>query len=368
MVLLRKEVLWRLVEPEPHEHRGDDEEGAANPDHEVLSGVRIHGHSVSRDSPNHKIGVRAARARGRRRVLPNPRNGPEASPALRCRVRRVLRNLSFSIILAGLALLFLEGTLRALGIPDPGLYAGDLAGIWTLRADLPLRRVPFRERGTDFGVRTNHLGYRGGPPADGGLLCLGDSTTFGWGVEENETWPARLGAALGIPVINGGVPGYTTVQALATIDAALATHPQHVLLGYLVRDAERSVATDRVRASAPHAQPPDLALLRLLRALRPAPRAPVGTVPRVPPAEFQANLIELVARIRASSADVKLLAFPMVIPAPAHLAAMAAVPDVGLLAPSLPPDQFFAEDPIHLTPDGNAQLAAVLAAELSSWR
>lgn len=53
------------------------------------------------------------------------------------------------------------------------------------------------------------------PDQDGAglrILCLGDSVTFGWGVEDDETWPARLAELLadrgvGARVYNGGVPG-----------------------------------------------------------------------------------------------------------------------------------------------------------------
>ena len=49
----------------------------------------------------------------------------------------------------------------------------------------------------DTGIRINALGYRGDDfPADKGdalrILVAGDSFTFGWGVNDNETYPARL--------------------------------------------------------------------------------------------------------------------------------------------------------------------------------
>ncbi|MBN1385153.1 MAG: SGNH/GDSL hydrolase family protein [Elusimicrobia bacterium] len=55
------------------------------------------------------------------------------------------------------------------------------------------------------------------------VLCLGDSNTFGWDVKESETYNAmlerRLNRELKYPntrfeVINAGVPGYTSAQAL----------------------------------------------------------------------------------------------------------------------------------------------------------
>jgi hypothetical protein len=65
---------------------------------------------------------------------------------------------------------------------------------------------------------TNRLGFRGSEPSSKGspsVLVLGDSFVFGMGVNDEETFPHQLEAALranGYPqavVHNGGVPGYT---------------------------------------------------------------------------------------------------------------------------------------------------------------
>ncbi len=279
-------------------------------------------------------------------------------------MRRILRNLAFSVLLAGVVLGLVESGLRLLGIPDPGIYAGDVGSLWTLRADMPARQVPFRERGTSFTVRTNGLGYRGGEPGAGAILCLGDSTTFGWGVEEEEAWPARLAALLGEATVNGGVPGYSTVQGLATLHTALSLRPRLVLLAYLVRDAELGQGPDRLRVAGPRA--PSFALLRLIRELRGARTPPPRATFRVPPEEYVANLRDLVRRVREAGADVRVLAFPMRTPAVEHLAALQALASgVPILSPTLPEGSFFVEDPIHLTQAGNAALAEQVAAALS---
>ena len=282
---------------------------------------------------------------------------------------RVLRNLLFSLVLAGAVLGGLEGALRLAGWPDPGLYDGDVASAWTLRRDLPARDVPFRERATTFSVRTNAAGYRGALPGPGAVACLGDSTTFGWGVEEDEAWPARLAAALDRPVLNAGVPGYSTAQGLATLDTVLALKPRVVVLAYLVRDAERAIASDAVRMAAAPPRAPDLALLRAVRALRGdtggRTGGAVGEAWRVSPAEYVANLRALAARARAAGAQPWLLVFPMRTPPTEHLAALEGLAaELPVVTPTVPDDAFFAEDPIHLTPAGNALVADTLAAAL----
>ena len=73
------------------------------------------------------------------------------------------------------------------------------------------------QRTRDFLVNTNDLRMRGGPvalePTPGvfRIACLGDSVTFGWGVADDEAWPAVLQRQLaeqGIAVecLNLGVP------------------------------------------------------------------------------------------------------------------------------------------------------------------
>lgn len=70
-----------------------------------------------------------------------------------------------------------------------------------------LKRFARRRR---FTVSTNSQGLRGpaikakksGPR----VLCVGDSVTFGWGVTQQQSFPARLAQLLGVEVINAGVP------------------------------------------------------------------------------------------------------------------------------------------------------------------
>lgn len=82
----------------------------------------------------------------------------------------------------------------------------------------------------DFGVQHNSQGYRGRAypmkrePGVARILCMGGSTTYGWGVESpGETYPARLESILaqelppgvkGIEVINAGLPYGTTAEIL----------------------------------------------------------------------------------------------------------------------------------------------------------
>ena len=106
-------------------------------------------------------------------------------------------------------------------------------------------------------VTTNSLGLREGerarakPPGTYRIVALGDSTTEGWGVAQDMTWPAQLERRLnaqplkGFPeglhyeVLNLGVGNYNTVQEVMRLrNLGLSLDPDLVLLGYFINDAE----------------------------------------------------------------------------------------------------------------------------------
>ncbi len=106
---------------------------------------------------------------------------------------------------------------RAFEYPD--YFKKDASLFWRLRPDI--------REGTEFLVegsyRTNSLGLRG----DGGVVtadnlriaCFGNSCTFGWRLNENETYPEQLERILsqsdnsrGFYVDNCGIPGYSSFQ------------------------------------------------------------------------------------------------------------------------------------------------------------
>lgn len=63
------------------------------------------------------------------------------------------------------------------------------------------------------------------------LICIGDSLTFGYGLDQKNSWFTRLAAQFEFPLINAGVPGNTTAELLARFDTdVLQQHPTHVLI------------------------------------------------------------------------------------------------------------------------------------------
>jgi lysophospholipase L1-like esterase len=103
-------------------------------------------------------------------------------------------------------------------------------------------------------VRTNALGMRGAealPAETPGLVrvvALGDSVTFGYGVDADRSWPAALETLLSSPplaegrvteVLNAGVSGYSTLQEAAALRTkVLPLEPDLVVIGYCLNDPE----------------------------------------------------------------------------------------------------------------------------------
>lgn len=111
-----------------------------------------------------------------------------------------------------------------------------------------------RSEGCAGGVRfsTNSWGFRGPewvPTAEDGwvIVALGDSYTFGYGVDFVDAYPSVLENLLNlrnparpVRVINLGIPGYDTAQEIATLrEVGPRVHPDVVLLGYVLNDIYR---------------------------------------------------------------------------------------------------------------------------------
>ena len=196
--------------------------------------------------------------------------------------RAILRRL---VLVAGgmlAALLVLELGVRVAGVAPPVRPTGE--GDDTEPAKDPVLRFVNkpggrrtltyvrRPGGEVFTVThgVNALGLRGPettlakPPGVRRIATLGDSFTFGYGVDDDETWPAALqraldgtggaGDALRYEVLNCGVPAYDTEQEVRLLATRiLEFQPDLVLVGWYLNDPAMRSGAAATAAEAPPA-------------------------------------------------------------------------------------------------------------------
>jgi lysophospholipase L1-like esterase len=142
-----------------------------------------------------------------------------------------------------------EGVARARGIKvalnrhyEPGMFRADPLTCWSLKQGYAGKFLAFTEQ---VSIRTNARGFRGpelGPDGGERILCIGDSNTFGYGVQEDETHSAvaqRLlrEAGRSVEVVNMGVPGWSTGQERdQLVQLGLPLHPRAVVLQWNTND------------------------------------------------------------------------------------------------------------------------------------
>jgi lysophospholipase L1-like esterase len=191
----------------------------------------------------------------------------------------------------------------------------------------------------DHSYRINRHGLRGPdyedrkPSDEIRLLALGDSITFGWELSEDEaTWPGQLQALLdhqarpgrSFRVINAGVPRYTSEQVLRFLrDRLDELQPDLVVLCVGWNDLAFSYEPDWYpRISLTGASPARYCRTfspAIVRAIRHWKGQHDGEPRRSrsphPPAlaEFQANLLQIVAALRERGVPLLLLNLPSVL-------------------------------------------------------
>lgn len=253
------------------------------------------------------------------------------------------RRLLFSLVPVVVVLGSAELGLRAAGWPPRPSRFDHNSPFWVLDPDQDQAEVSHPEEGRSFRLSTDRNGLRAprhdGPKAAGAwrVMTLGCSTTLGWGVDDEHSYPARLEALAreaghaGVEVVNAGQPGYTTLQGLWLWDEVLASYaPDVVVLGFVVQDARKAAYTDRSQAvltqDARYLKDHLLWRSRVYLGLRAllgavqirAKERPTGATPddahgvfRVPPEEYRANLRALVARARDAGAEPVLFGYPL---------------------------------------------------------
>jgi lysophospholipase L1-like esterase len=162
------------------------------------------------------------------------------------------------------------------------------------------------------------------------VLALGDSLTAGYGLAPEQAWPALLAGRTGWKIVNGGVSGDKTDDALARLPALMDEHAPALVLVTLG-------GNDMLR--------------------------------KQPEAQTRANLARILELVRGRNAQPVLLATPRPSVAgalfqnlspPAFYAEIAEerhVPLIGDAVPAVLSDPNLKLDPLHPNAEGHAALA-----------
>lgn len=211
---------------------------------------------------------------------------PPASPSRRRKLRRVFILLALLLVTGGVAVIG-EIAVRvyvARVLPESVRYrshdptdddfalgelfepTGEDRLVYTMKPGL-------RGRFLGAEIRTNSLGMRGVEvtakhPDVTRIVALGDSNTFGWGVREDEAWPAVLERLLNesladarrFEVLNLGIPTYDSIQEAEILRRLGPTlDPDFVVVLY---DPNDIVLVDFLRQISPRSR--RLLLIRFL--------------------------------------------------------------------------------------------------------
>ena len=152
-------------------------------------------------------------------------------------MRHLLRSFAQAVALVVLVLLGAEAGLWVFhqgAFGEPNFYEAD--------DELGLRLIPNSKMRLSYlgvtpytDVHINESGFRGGShpaPGENDVVVLGDSLTFGLGVNIEQTYPALLQQQMGgnTAVINYGVPAYQTYEMNLTLERILEhRHPHRVI-------------------------------------------------------------------------------------------------------------------------------------------
>lgn len=93
---------------------------------------------------------------------------------------------------------------------------------------------------SDRRARVSRRGERTAPEV--GLLTVGDSFSWGHGVENEDTYTARLSERWGVPAANLAFSAYGTVQSMQMLRRSLDLRPRLVVYGFIADHMKRNIS------------------------------------------------------------------------------------------------------------------------------
>lgn len=203
---------------------------------------------------------------------------------------------------------------RVLLFPDfPGFYQPDRDLAWKLRPHLDWKE---REMVQPFSTNGEGHRYTSEGEQTPSVDCIGNSSTFGYGSRNADTYPAVLAQLLGEPVRNLGVPGYTSQSARILAESSEDPAPVTlVMTGFndhfpAYRTAEEELWIRRA-AYACFASRVCALMFDYLARPRAGTRPPlVDFTPSVSPEQYRENLIATIRSLRDKGSEAILIVYP----------------------------------------------------------
>lgn len=93
-------------------------------------------------------------------------------------------------------------------------------------------------------VRANTAGLRDDSASlmDPEVICLGDSYTMGWGVEDSVSFSELIQQESGLKVLNAGITSYGTAREMLLLSRLDTSHVKYLILQYCYNDLEENEA------------------------------------------------------------------------------------------------------------------------------
>lgn len=159
--------------------------------------------------------------------------------------------VAFGIVFAAALLLTVELGLRIAGV-RPAYRVEDL-GQWRVTGGLSAHAVRGPRDGHSFTMSTNADGLRttlptARTPGRARIALMGDSTVFGWGVDDGGTVAegAQAGLGDGYEVLNAGQPGYSTTMQAWLFDEVLQAYTPDLTIAFIpMHDTNLVLVSDR---------------------------------------------------------------------------------------------------------------------------
>lgn len=176
---------------------------------------------------------------------------PPPRTSARRQKRSIARRAAFGVTVAALLLLMGELALRIAGV-RPAYRVEDL-GQWRVSGNMDGRSTKGPRDGHAFLLSTNADGLRtqlptARTPGRTRVALMGDSTVFGWGVDDGGTVADGAQAALGdrYEVLNAGQPGYSTTMMAWLYGEVVRSYTPDITVVFIpMHDSNLVLVSDR---------------------------------------------------------------------------------------------------------------------------